>query len=104
MYHFSRSIYRELAPDIIEDRIERDGPIGPILVVVPGDRPVEIPDAGRIGRRGMRLLVGLGLEPRGSSGGDRRRVVARADGDGEAAEEKRGAEVHGPHRLVRLPQ
>ena len=25
MYHFSRSIYRELAPDIIEDRPERDG-------------------------------------------------------------------------------
>ena len=26
MYHFSRSIYRELAPDIIEDRPEREGP------------------------------------------------------------------------------
>jgi hypothetical protein len=26
MYHFSRSIYRELAPDIIEDRQEREGP------------------------------------------------------------------------------
>ena len=26
MYHFSRSIYRELAPDIIEDRSEREGP------------------------------------------------------------------------------
>jgi hypothetical protein len=25
MYHFSRSIYRELAPDIIEDRPEREG-------------------------------------------------------------------------------
>jgi hypothetical protein len=25
MYHFSRSIYRELAPDIIEDHPERDG-------------------------------------------------------------------------------
>ena len=25
MYHFSRSIYRELAPDIIEDRPEHDG-------------------------------------------------------------------------------
>ena len=26
MYHFSRSIYRELAPEIIEDRAEREGP------------------------------------------------------------------------------
>ena len=26
MYHFSRSIYRELAPEILEDRPEREGP------------------------------------------------------------------------------
>ena len=26
MYSFSRSIYRELAPDIVEDRQEREGP------------------------------------------------------------------------------